>query len=177
MPRTKFGGARLSISAIFEEYYRPVVANVATDGVSYDAVATFGTIAAEVYTKLIDPSVSVALQELNVSFTQKFTGLNGSIAGSLGYWWRIRSEAAIPSGGALVPFTGAYVALSGTFAKLVGTLVTSEDTLSSRVPLGSIPYAPVRISLMAGCDRAAGMKAEIKNSTYVGIKGVVIPGT
>ncbi len=176
MPRTKYGAARLDIPANYEEYFYPVQGNVATDGVVYDAVATVSVTLKEVYNKLIDPSVSLRLQELDVSFTQRFTGLLAAYADTISYYWRIRSEAAIPFGGTLSQFTGAYVAI-GSCSKVVGTLLSSEDTLSSRLPLGSIPYAPVRISLMAIGDLLSCVTAEVKSSSYVGIKGIVIPGT
>lgn len=176
--RIKPGGIRAGLDVRVSDVYHPVTGNVATDGVVYSSVATVGTTAVEVFTSLIDPGVTVGLQELTVGLTQKFTGLNGSVAGSLGYYWRVRTEAnVLGSGGTYVPLTGAYVSAHATLSKLVGTLLSYEDTLSGYIPLGSIPYAPVRISLMAGGLAAANLKGEVKNSSFVAFKGIAIPGT
>lgn len=179
MVRVKPGGIRAGLETRITDIFKPVTGVTATDGVVYSSVATVGTTAVEVFTTLIDPGITLGIQELSAGFTQKFTGLNGSVAGSLAYYWRVRTEAKVlGSGGAFTNLTGAYVNVTGTQAKLVGTLVAYEDTFShNALSLGSIPYAPVRISLMAIGLAAANVKGEVKNSTYVGVKGLVIPGT
>lgn len=176
MGRTKPGASRLGIDLLFDRTYHPLQ-GVATDGVVYSPVATFGTTAVEIFNALIDPGVTVGLKELEVGLTQKFTGLNASVAGSLSYYWLIRSEADVPSGPGLFRYMGSYRNVTGTFTKGVGTLIASEDTFAGRVSLAGISFTPVRISLMAQCLAAANMKGEVKSSTYVRPIGIVVPGT
>ena len=132
----------------------------------------------EIFNELINPGFNLALQQLEVGFTHRFTGVNASVAGSIGYWWEIRSEAEIVgSGGGLTKLAGAWVNITGTYQKLIGTSLAYEDSFAGRVALGSLPYMPARIRLTARSLAAANAKGEVKNSTYMAFKGIVIPGT
>lgn len=176
--RIKPGGIRAGVEVRISDVYHPVTGNVATDGVVYSTVATIGTTAVEVFNALIDPGVTVGLSELEVGLTQRFAGLNGSVSGSLSYFWQVRSEAdIIGSGPQLVKFTGAWVSVWPTLSKLIGTSVAYEDTLSGYAALASLPYAPVRISLNARSLAAANAEGKVKNSLYIALKGIAIPGT
>ena len=176
----KPGGIRIGL-----EYVQDLIvdlpninANVATDGVQYSSIATFGTTAAEIYNQLVDNGFNLTLKNLKVGLTQMFTGLNGSFVGSINYYWEARSEGVrIGSGGTPVALTGAWVNITGTYIKSVPTLLTSEDTFSGEVNLGSLPIAPVRLRLVAiNPDRAVGVQGKVKSSSYIQMVGLVIPG-
>jgi len=179
--QVKPGGARISVDTPF--YYRePLVDGaIATDGIQYSSIATVGTTAVEVFNKLIDPGVTVGLKNLYTSFTQKFTGLNGSFVGTVAYFWRAREEWFDSEGGRSsgvgTQRTGGWIPAIATIAKGVGTLTTSEDTITGYVPVASLPHAPLRVSLMAVGLRAAVVTGKVKNSSVVDLMGVVIPGT
>jgi len=147
---------------------------IATDGLVYSSVATFGTTAVDVVNELIDPGFGLGLKHCELGLTQKFQGLNGSFVASMNYYWQARSEWDDPVG---TTRTGAYVNLSGTYQKAVGTLTTSEDTLSGYVPVASLPVAPFRLKLTAIGIQAAVCTGKVKNSSYVRLVGTVIPGT
>ena len=176
--KIKPGGIRAGIE-IYKEYLDDsFVRGFATDGVVYAPIATFGTTATEVFNALIDPGLTVDLKQVKANFTQRFTGLNGSVSGSIAYYWRARSEAVLLGSAGPQRFDGPYVGITPTFAKLVGTLLAYEDTLSGNVSLsGSLPYAPVRISLMAVGLAAANVKGEVKSSCSILLVGNAIPGT
>ena len=175
--QVKPGGARLGVELPFHYVRHFVEGLVATDGIQYSAVATVGTTAVEILNQLIDPGINLHLKELEVSFTQKFEGLNGSFVGSMNYYWQIRPEARIPSGGFAVNFTGTYINITGTIVKAVGTLATSEDTFEGYAPVGSIPYAPIRLVLTAIGIQASILTGKVKNTSYVRFVGAPIPGT
>uniref|UniRef100_A0A6M3IWF9 Uncharacterized protein n=1 Tax=viral metagenome TaxID=1070528 RepID=A0A6M3IWF9_9ZZZZ len=175
---TKSGGARIGVNTPF--YYRDILVDgaIATDGVQWSTVATVGTTAAEVFSKFIDPGVTVGVKKMYVAFSERFTGLNGSFVASMNYYWQARTEAKVPSGGQgnLANLTGAWVNLTGTYQKAVGTLTTSDDTPNGYAAVASIPYAPIRVRLMAVGIQAAVMTGKIKNSSIVELMGNVIPG-
>ena len=159
----------------FQTYVQHLGAGaIATDGVQYSSTATFGTTNAEILNELISPPFHLSLKEVEVSFVQKFEGLNGSLVATMNYYWEMRPEY-INAQGSVV--TGTYINLSGTLSKAVGTLITSEDTLEGYIPVGSIPAAPVRIRLMASGLNASVATGKVKNNSYVRLVGIVIPGS
>ena len=171
---TKRGAIRRAVSP-WQTYIEHIgVGQIATDGVVYSSIATFGTTAVEILSQLIDPGVSLKLKEIEASFTQKFTGLNGSFVASMSYYWDMRSEYQNAEGSLV---TSAYTPICGTYEKGVGTLVTSEDTISGYVAVGSVPGAPVRVRLQAFGLKASVGQGKVKNDSYVRLVGIVIPGT
>lgn len=147
---------------------------VATAGIQYSSVATFGTTAVQVFNKLIDPGYTIKLKECEVGLTQRFTGLNGSLVGSIMYHWTARSEYEDPVG---TFRTSSYVNITGTYQKAVGTLTTSDDTFSGYIETGgSLPFAPVRLVLTAVGIQPSVCEGKVKNSSYVRMVGVVVPG-
>ena len=176
MLRTKPGGARLGVDSVMEYMEHPISGLVATNGVAYSSVATIGTTAVTVLDQLIDPGIPLSLKELEVGFTQKFTGLNGSVGGSIAYYWQVRSETRVPSAGAVVKYTSSYCNVTGSYLKAIGTLIALEDTFSGYVNVGSVPYAPIRILLTAIGVTAANVEGKVKNSTYIRMVGNAIPG-
>ena len=162
-----------SVDLIREFLLRPVANLLATTGVQYSAVATVGTTAVEIFTKLIDPGVDVALMELEVALTQRFDNLIASSVGSLAYYWRARTNL----GGTI----NAWVDLMATQAKGVPTSGVAgdpaEDTFSGYIPVASLPDAPFDLSLMAVALVASSFAADVKNSSYVRLVGATIPGT
>ena len=161
----------------FEQQYPLVEGLVATDGIQYSSVATFGTTPTEVFQKLIDPGKTVKLKSCWLGLTQMFTGLNGSMVGSIRYYWTATPEYKVPSGGFIVAATGVTLPITGTYQKAVGTLTTSEDTFAGYVPVASLPYAPFRLRLYAVDIKAATTKGQVKNSSIALIQGNTIPGT
>ena len=164
----------------FDEVFPLTNGLVATDGVQYSAIATFGTTAVQILSSLIDPGFNVALKKIEVGLTQSFTGLNGSFVASMNYYWQVRSEYKEIGGTPSAPYEkqSALVNITGTYQKAVGTLAASEDTFSGYIPIGSLPYAPVRLILTAiGPDRAAVCQGRVKNSSYIRLVGNIIPGT
>ncbi len=146
---------------------------VATDGVQYGAVVTIGTTAVEVFNKLIHPGFSLESKEILVGLTTKFTELTGSV-GSVYYNWDARSEFVNADGSIN---TLGYTAITATYAKGVAASSTSEDTFSGFLNVASLSGAPIRIRLYAkstGGDRLTG---QLKNSSFVELTGIVIPGT
>jgi hypothetical protein len=179
MARVKPGQIRASVEDWKDVLLHfPVNANISSDGGQYSPVATVGTTPVYVASELFDPGVTVALKEASVGLTAMFTGLNGSMAGSINYYWEARTEAVvIGSGNSPVRLDGAWVNLSGTLSKSVPTLSTSEDTYSGQLKLGSLPYAPIRIRLTAvDTARASCETGKVKCSSIVQFVGNVLPG-
>lgn len=147
---------------------------VATDGVQYTTVATVGTTAVTLVDELLDPGHSASTLKVAVGLTQSFTGLNGSLVGSLAYYWRARSEY-VNTEGTLI--TGGWVAFTGTYVKQVGTLATTEDTFSGLIDRASLPAFPARFQLIA-VDKASAARetGKLKSSSFVRFEGLVIPG-
>ena len=176
--RIKPGGARTGVEFL-QTYTEHLGAGlVATDGVQYSAVATFGTTAIEVLNQFIDPGVNLYLKELQVGFTQRFDNLKATSIGSLAYHWQIRPEYVNPQG---TQVTGAYTNITGTYAKSIPTSGVAgdpaEDTFSGYVAVGSVPAAPIRIVLTARGLVDASMTGEVKNSSFIKMIGAVIPGS
>ncbi len=146
---------------------------VATDGVVYNTAVNIGTTAVEVFNKLIDPGFAMRPKEILVGLTAKFTELTGAV-GSVYYNWKARSE-----------FVNAYgsintlvkTPITATYAKGVAASSTSEDTFSGYLNVASLPGVPIRLSLNAVSTGAARVSAQIKNSSFVEISGLVLPGT
>jgi len=175
----KPGQFRAGVDREYEKVFPLADGAVATDGIQYSAVASFGTTAVAILTKTIDPGFTVKLDKLEVGLTKRFTGLNGSFIGSISYWWTIQPKNYnIPSGGAIAQVSGTTINISGTMNLSVGTLTTADDTLSGYVPVGSVPFAPFEIILNAyDKARAAACTGKVKNSSYVKLIGTVLPGT
>ena len=175
MART--AGVRLGVD-LAKVYIKHLGAGlVATDGVVYGAAATFGTTSVKIVDELIDPGFSMRLQELEVGLTQEFSGNNGSLVGSIFYFWEARSEYVNPAGsGGRLDTTTPLINITGTIQKGVGTLTTSEDTFSGFVPVGSVTHAPVRVRLTATGIGNHAASGRVKNSSFVKLTGVVIPG-
>ena len=176
--QTKRGLASIVVGAYHELSLPIVEGQVASDGVVYAPVATFGTTALEVFAKLINPGFNLALSKLQVGLTQRFNNLLATSVGSLIYHWRAREEYIDSEGSVHID---AYVNLAPTYSKGIPTSGVSgdpaEDTVSGYVPVGTLKHAPFRISLMAEGLVANSMTGEVKNSSYVELAGVVIPGT
>lgn len=166
-----------SVIGFLQEYSEPLVDGlVATDGVQYSSIATFGTTAVEILNKRIDPGVTMKLKELYVSLTQSFTGLNGSFVASMMYHWQVRPDDYLSIVGSVHRVMGAYTNIAGTYRKAVGTLAASEDTFTGYIPVGSVAYAPIRLVLTAIGIQAAVCQGRVKNSSIVKLVGNIIPG-
>ena len=176
--RIRPGGVRAGID-VPQIYTQHLGAGlVATDGVVYTPVATFGTTALEVLNELIDPGYNMRLLETQVGLTQRFTELiGGTTNASLSYYWQAREEYTEPVGTA-GPYlvTGGWVGISPTYTKGVASQANSDDTLSGYVPVASISRAPVRVRLMALGLVANSMTGRVKNSSFIQLVGLVIPG-
>jgi len=148
---------------------------VATDGIQFSPVATVGTTAVTVLDELIDPGENWDIKELEVSFVQKFTELTGgTTAGSLSYYWQIRSEYRDAAG---VEATTNFVAVNTAVGMGIASAANAENTVEGYVIVGSIPKAPVRIQMKATALYADAFEAKVKNTSYVRMVGTVIPGT
>ena len=169
----KDGPLRRSVDLQKEFIYHFGAGVVATDGVQYTTAATFGTAALEIVNQLIEPGYGMYLKEIQVGLTQKFTNLLNAV-GSLTYSWKARSEYTDPRGSKHVE---SYYALSATYGKGIGSLSNSEDTLSGYLPPESVIAAPVRMVLTAQGLAASTMTGAVKNSSFVRLLGIVIPGT
>lgn len=147
---------------------------IATDGIAYSAVASVGATEVVVFNELIDPGVDLALQEIMVGLTCKTTYL-GSAAGSMMAVWDARSEWHDPVG---TTRTTSYIGLMGTFAAPLGSALTNtyEHTYAGYIPVGSVPNAPLRLRLYMKGGAAGSFTGKVKNSSYVKLVGVVIPG-
>lgn len=150
-----------------------VSGQVATDGVVYGAVVTIGTTAVDIFDKLISPGFSLESKEIQVGLTQKFIELKNSV-GSISYNWKARSEF-VNSDGSIN--TLAYTPITATYSKGIGSLASSEDTFSGYLNVGSLRGVPIRVVLSAVCLVASSMTGQIKNSSFVDVLGLVIPGT
>lgn len=174
----KPGGARVSVDLIHEYIEHFGVGVVPTDGNQYSAVATVGTTGVAVFDKTIDPGAELYNKEIEVFLEQKFTNLNGSFLGTISYYWQMQSVSKIPSAGHLVAFTGTLINITGgTYTKVVGTLLSSEDKFEGYIPVGSIPYSPVRLVLTAVGDRASLVGGQVSNDSYIRLVGIAIPHT
>jgi len=175
MTQVKGGGIRryIELGQVYTQYLGAGL--IATSGVQYSAIATFGTTPVTILEELIDPGYNLKLNELKVSFVETFTNLKDTI-GSLTYYIQARSEYVAPTP-TMHTVTGAYVNISGSYTKGVGSLEDSEDTLGGYVPVATLPYAPVRVKLVATGLIASSMYGKVKNTSYVKLTGTVIPGT
>ena len=151
----------------------PVANLLATDGVQISAVATVGTTAVEVFTKLIDPGMDMRLLELEVGLTGRFDNLIANSVGSIAYYWRARRniQGTQHAWLGLMATQGIGVATGGA------TGDPKDDTFSGYVPVGSLADAPFDLSLMAVAIVASSMLVSVKNSSYIKLIGAVIPGT
>lgn len=176
----KPGGIRMSLEAVQERIFHPVTGLLGTSGVRYSSVVTFGTTPAEIWNQLIDPSANLSLDENEVGLTQRFDNLLATSVGSLIYHWDVREEWYDRSGVVGTKRTGAWIGITGTYVKGIPTSGVAgdpaEDTFSGYIPVGSIPHAPVRLRLTAVGLVANSMTGEVKNSSYIRLAGVVIPG-
>lgn len=175
--RFKAGDPRLGLNIAHRYVKNFGEGLIGTAGIVYGAVSTFGTTAVQVLDELVDPGFTMRLQRLNVGLTQEFRGQNGSFVGTIFYYWEARSEYIDTPAGVPTQRTGAWINVSGTYTKGVGTLTTSEDTFSGYVPVGSITHAPVRLRLTAVGVRDLAASGRIKNSSFVELVGLVIPGS
>ena len=130
---------------------------VATDGVVYTAVATFGATATSILDELVDPGFAMDLKELELSTVQKFEELTDA-QGSIAYNIRVREEWT----GYGTHYLGAWVDVSGTYTKGIGSLASSEDTLEGYLSVASISRAPVRVQVRAVTLAASQFTGKIK---------------
>ncbi len=151
-----------------------VSGQVATDGVVYGAVLTIGTTGVNVMNQVVNPGFSMQNKEIHFAITTKFTELTGSV-GSVNYSLQARSEFLDAQGSLYAPAT--YVPISGTYSKGVAASSTSEDTLSGYISVASLPGSPIRVILGASSTGASRLTGQIKNSSFVELAGLVIPGT
>lgn len=162
---------------IFQSFHYPLgLGAIATDGVQYSVAGTVGTTAVTAFTELIDPGVDLSLNKLQVGLTFKSTFL-GSAAGSIMFYWQMRSEGYFDPVGTYRN-TG-YVTITGaTLGGPLGSAVTNtyEHTVSGYVPVGSVPKVPIRLNLIAQMT-GNWFTVQIKNSSFVKMVGIVIPGT
>ena len=174
--RIKPGGVRLGLNALQEYNHYFGDGLIGTNGVVYSAIATFGTTSLAIVNDLVDPGFTMANKSLEVGLTQMFTGLDAAFVGSITYYWEARSEYIDTATGVGTLKTGGWIPIQGTYTKGVGTLLTSEDTLSGRIPVGSLTHFPARFRLMAQGLRASVAQGKVKNTSYINAVGIVIPG-
>lgn len=175
--RIKPGGVRSGIEIEKELIinFNSAAGAIATDGIQYSAIATFGTTAVQIINERIDPGYTLQVRKLEVGLAQRFTGLNGSFVGSIIYHWQAQSDGYVTPEGTLLSTT--LVPITGTYQKAVGTLTTSDDVFSGDIPVGSVPFLPARFILTAVGIQATICQGRLKNSSYIRAIGVVIPGT
>ena len=177
MAKDKIGrrGVDIKIARTIEPWqefiFKLVDGLVATDGIQRSPVATIGTTGVEVLSKLLDPGLDFKLLMIEVGLTQRFDNLNAASVGTANYYWQMRQEN--------VATTRAWVNFTGTLAKGVPTSGVAgdpvEDTFSGYVNVGSVPECPVRLRLMAVALADAQFLADVKNSSYAKLAGLVIP--
>jgi len=184
MTEVKPGGARRSVEFIQSLTRRLVSGDVATDGVQYSSVATFGTTAVEVFNKTIDPGFNMHLDEIQVHLEERFDNLKTDSVGSLMYHWSVRSNYFDPLGshGVGKDITTTWMPITGTISKGLGTSGVAADdpvigTFSGHVDPGSLPIAPFQIKLTALGIVASSMTGEVVSDSWVKFTGRVIPGT
>jgi len=149
---------------------------VATDGIQYStAVACATGSDVNIISKTIDFGDNIRPLKIEVGLTQKFVGGNGSLAGSLMYYWQGRVNALVPSGQGVANYQSGWCALSPTISKGIGTLVTVEDTLSGDLSVATFGYFPIDIRLVT--RGAPSISGYLKNASYVRVIGNIIPGT
>ena len=153
---------------------------VATDGVQYSTAMTVATTGVAVFNELIDPGFQLKIQQVEVGLTFKTTHL-GSTAGSLMFYWQAKSD--YKGTGWFDPVgtlrSCSYVMITnGTMGSSIGSAVSNsyEHTLSGYLPVASLPAAPIRLRLIAQ-QTANFFTVKVKNSSYVKLVGVVIPGS
>ncbi len=174
---TKRGKARLGleIQKAFLEHLGAGL--VATDGVQYSDVASFSATAVEILNEIINPGVSMQLEELEVSFVQRFVDVKGGTTNaSMSYYWEAREEFSEGLGATATMRTGDYIPLSATISKSIASAGIVEDTLEGYVPVASLPNAPIRVRLTALTLAGGSMTGEVKNESYVRLVGNIIPG-
>lgn len=163
----------VDVVQVFEQ--KLVEGAVATDGVVYSpAILTnpSAPLPYPVLTKLIDPGVDLRLTNIEVGLTQRWDNLNAAQSFPVVYGWHMRNR----SGGTI----GSWITL-GTFSKTMPTHgVTGdpfEDTHSSYVSVATMPEAPLELKLEASVASGYNLTGEVKNSSYIKLIGIVIPGS
>lgn len=159
---------------VLKEFVFPLVSGlVATDGVVYSPVGTVGTANSSIHDVIIDLGFKLALRSIEVGLTQRFDNqLTNSVA-SLDYYWQVRSQ---PHGS-----TYGWVNIQGTYTKVVPTSGVAgdpaEDTFSGYLSVASLPFTPIRIELTARGSVMDALRGQVKNSSFIKLMGIVIPGT
>ncbi len=159
-----------------QEYIQHLVAVgavTATDGIQYTSAVTFGTGSTEILNQLIDPGYGMYLKEIQVGLTQKFINVKGAV-GSLVWSWQAYSEYTDPRGSKHI--VGPISVDPAPLRKGIGSLSNSEDTLSGYMSPNDLPAAPVRLILNAYGLVASSMTGAVKNSSFIKLIGIVIPG-
>lgn len=171
----KRGGFRpgIEISRDYTEYLADGI--VPSNAVQRSAVKTVGTVATEVFSKLIDPGYNMQLKRIQAHFIQQFTGVAANTQASYTYYWQGRYEYF--DGPVGTNRTGEWMALTATYTNGVATLGSAEATLSGLFPAGSLPIAPIRVRLMATALVQANSTGEVNAASFIRLVGNVIPST
>ena len=149
---------------------------VATDGVVYSSVVTFGTADTEILNQLVDPGFGMNLDEVEVGLTQRFVEL-GLGTGTISYYWQIRSEGQyLGTTGKGVATIMNYYNMTGTYVKGVASAAASEDTFAGFLAIANVPRAPFRVLLTARANQNAVFTGRVKNSSFIQLSGIIIPG-
>ena len=156
---------------------------IASGGLQYSPAVTVGsTSGVTVFNELIDPGYLLKCQQIKVDLTFKPTHL-GSVAGSLIFHWRAKSDYRglgwfDPDGAHGSIHTASYVTITGaTMGGAIGSAVsnTYEYPVSGYLPIASLPTSPIRIQLIAQ-NTANQFTAQVKNTSYIQLIGITIPG-
>ncbi len=135
---TQKGKPRIGVGLPQSFTLHPVDGQVASGGVQFSAVATFGTVPVVILDKVINPGYNMQLTELEANLEARFTGLNGSFVGSINYQWEMQEVFRTPEGTLI---TGGTISVTGTIEAATGTLASITQSL--RV------ISPLAVSLMA----------------------------
>ena len=140
----------------------------------YTAIASFGTINTTILSAKIDPGIDLNLKTIQLELTQKFTNLDAASTGSLEYYWQVR-PTRLGEG-----TTGNWVSL-GDYATEVPTKGETgdapEDTFSGYIPIASLSETPFELELHALCYLDGQFNGEVRDTSFVKLTGLIIPGT
>ena len=141
---------------------------IASDGIAYSSAVTFGTVATNILSQVIDAGVNIGLKSLYLHLIYRFTN-RVNAAASMSFLVRAMRENI---------GTANWVNLMATISQAIGTASATAfiGTLSGFLDIGSLPALPLRLQVQAIGTAQGLATGEISSLSYLTSIGATIPG-